>query len=163
MAKSDATRAPGPRHEGRRIHPSRPRLKEVQDKDIVVFRSGVLIRSLMRYNLVDVYSQLIHPLVLGAGRRLFTDGGAFAALLRLVGRKTTITGVVIANYEPAGSGWGSPDIPFEPTPPGGAVRFRRQVTAGASRHGGGNAKILGFSASPFNQCVTLKPTKGVTK
>ncbi len=43
---------------------------------------------------------LIHPLVLGSGRRLFTDGGPFAAL-RLVDTKTTTTGVVIATYQPA--------------------------------------------------------------
>jgi hypothetical protein len=53
----------------------------------------------MRRNLVDEYVLLIHPLVLGAGRRLFT-GGAFAAL-RLVDAKTTTTGVVIATYQPA--------------------------------------------------------------
>lgn len=78
------------------------KLKEEQDKDIVVFGSGVLIQSLMRHNLVDEYLMLIHPLVLGSGRRLFTDGGAFAAL-RLVNSKTTTTGVVIATYEPADS------------------------------------------------------------
>ncbi len=41
--------------------------------------SGALVRSLMRRNDVDEYVLLIHPLVLGSGRRLFTDGGAFAA------------------------------------------------------------------------------------
>jgi dihydrofolate reductase len=44
---------------------------------------------------------MIHPLVLGSGRRLFTDSGAFAAL-RLVDSRTTTTGVVIATYQPAG-------------------------------------------------------------
>src|SRR5205085_2369649 len=38
-------------------------------------------------------------LLLGSGRRLFPDGGAFAAL-RLVDTKTTTTGVVIATYQP---------------------------------------------------------------
>jgi hypothetical protein len=42
---------------------------------------------------------LIHPLVLGSGRRLFTDG-TFATL-RLVDSTTTTTGVVIATYRPA--------------------------------------------------------------
>jgi hypothetical protein len=42
---------------------------------------------------------LIHPLVLGSGRRLFADG-AFATL-RLVDSVTTTTGVVIATYRPA--------------------------------------------------------------
>jgi dihydrofolate reductase len=54
----------------------------------------------MRRNLVDEYVLLIHPLVLGSGRRLFTDGGPSASL-RLVDTKTTTTGVVIATYHPA--------------------------------------------------------------
>jgi len=78
------------------------KLKEEQEKDIVVFGSGVLIQSLMGYNLVDVYALLIHPLVLGSGRRLFPDGGV-GATLRLISNKTTTTGVVVATYEPVHS------------------------------------------------------------
>jgi dihydrofolate reductase len=76
------------------------RLKEQPGKDIVILGSGELVQSLMRRNLVDEYVLLIHPLVLGSGRRLFTDGGSFAAL-RLVGTRTTTTGVVIATYRAA--------------------------------------------------------------
>src|SRR5947209_2658651 len=75
------------------------RLKQEPGKDFVVMGSGVLVQSLMRRNLVDEYVLLIHPLILGSGRRLFPDGGAFAAL-RLVDTKTTTTGVVIATYQP---------------------------------------------------------------
>jgi dihydrofolate reductase len=73
------------------------RLKEEGGKDLVILGSGELVQSLMRRNLVDEYVLLIHPLILGSGRRLFTDGGAFAAL-RLVATRTTTTGVVIATY-----------------------------------------------------------------
>src|SRR3989441_3571568 len=76
------------------------RLKGEPGKDLVVMGSGELVQSLMRGNLVDSYVLLIHPLVLGSGRRLFPDGGAFAAL-RLLGTKTTTNGVVIATYQPA--------------------------------------------------------------
>jgi dihydrofolate reductase len=76
------------------------RLKQRSDKDLVALGSGELVQSLMRRNLVDEYALMIHPLVLGSGRRLFTDDGAFAAL-RLVDTKTTTTGVVIAIYQPA--------------------------------------------------------------
>src|SRR5437764_11883450 len=76
------------------------RLKGELSKDLVVMGSGELIQSLRRGNLVDEYVLLIHPLVLGSGRRLFPDGGAFAAL-RLVDIKTTPNGVVIATYQPA--------------------------------------------------------------
>ena len=76
------------------------RLKEQPGKDIAVLGSGELVRSLMRRDLVDEFVLTIHPLVLGSGRRLFTDGGAFAAL-RLVDSKPTTAGVVIATYHPA--------------------------------------------------------------
>jgi dihydrofolate reductase len=76
------------------------RLKEEPGRDLVILGSGVLVQSLMRRNLVDEYVLLIHPLVLGSGRRLFPDGGAFAAL-RLVDARTTTTGGVIATYQPA--------------------------------------------------------------
>lgn len=76
------------------------RLKEQSDKDIVVLGSGELIQSLMRHNLIDEYLLLIHPVVLGSGRRLFPDGSPFADL-RLVDSVTTTTGVVIARYQSA--------------------------------------------------------------
>jgi dihydrofolate reductase len=75
------------------------RLRAQPGKDIVVLGSGELLRSLMARSLIDVYILLIHPLILGSGRRLFTDGGSFAAL-RLVETRTTTTGVVVATYQP---------------------------------------------------------------
>jgi dihydrofolate reductase len=51
----------------------------------------------MPHNLIDEYVLSIHPLVLGSGQRLFTDGGPYGAL-QLVDTKTTTTGVVIATY-----------------------------------------------------------------
>jgi dihydrofolate reductase len=74
-------------------------LRAQPGKDIVVLGSGELVQTLMQHNLVDQYVLLIHPLVLGSGRRLFADGSAFAAL-HLVDTKTTTTGVVIATYQP---------------------------------------------------------------
>jgi dihydrofolate reductase len=73
------------------------KLKEQQGKDLVVLGSGELVGSLMQRNLVDQFVLLIHPLVLGSGRRLFADGAA-SARLRLVDTKPTTTGVVIATY-----------------------------------------------------------------
>ncbi len=78
------------------------RLKGGLDKNLVIMGSGELVQSLMRHNLVDEYVLLIHPLVLGSGRRLFPDGGAFATL-QLVGTKTTDNGVVIVSYQPTES------------------------------------------------------------
>jgi dihydrofolate reductase len=78
------------------------RLKAQPGKDIVVLGSGELLQTLVKHNLVDQYTLLIHPLVLGSGHHLFADGGPFIAL-RLVDCKTTTTGVVIATYQPQGN------------------------------------------------------------
>jgi len=75
-------------------------LKQQPGKDLVILGSGELVQSLMRHNLIDEYLLLIHPLVLGSGRHLFPDGGAFAAL-RLLNTTTTTTGVIIVTYQPA--------------------------------------------------------------
>jgi dihydrofolate reductase len=77
-------------------------LKRQPGKDMVVLGSGELVQALMRRTLVDQYVLLIHPLVLGSGRRLFPDGGA-PATLRLVDTKTTTTGVVVATYQQEGT------------------------------------------------------------
>jgi dihydrofolate reductase len=75
-------------------------LKEQPGLDIAVIGSGDLVQSLARRALVDQYTLLIHPLVLGSGRRLFPDG-APPANLRLVDSVATDTGVIIATYQPA--------------------------------------------------------------
>jgi dihydrofolate reductase len=76
------------------------RLKQEPGPDLLVMGSGVLAGSLMKHGLVDEYQLLIHPLVLGAGRRLFNDGAPYAAL-KLVKSVPTTTGVIIATYQPA--------------------------------------------------------------
>jgi dihydrofolate reductase len=60
----------------------------------------------MQHGLVDEYLLLIHPLVLGSGRRLFANGSSFAAL-ELVDSVTTTTGVTIATFRPAKARGGS--------------------------------------------------------
>jgi dihydrofolate reductase len=68
--------------------------------DMVVLGSGELVKTLMQHDLIDKYLLLIHPLVLGSGRRLFADGIPMAKL-KVVDTKTTTTGVVIVTYQPA--------------------------------------------------------------
>jgi dihydrofolate reductase len=75
-------------------------LKQQPGKPIVVLGSGDLLQTLMGHRLVDQYVLLIHPLILGAGRRLFQEDGRRAAL-RLVNSVTTTMGVIIATYEPS--------------------------------------------------------------
>jgi dihydrofolate reductase len=75
-------------------------LKARSDGVLAIMGSGELIRALMKANLVDEYLLMIHPLVLGTGRRLFPEG--VEVPLRLVEGVVTSAGVVIASYEPAG-------------------------------------------------------------
>jgi dihydrofolate reductase len=75
------------------------KLKEQPIGDLTIMGSGDLIGSLMAAGLIDEYLLMIHPLVLGAGRRLFPEG--VHASLRLTDSVTTTTGVVIASYEQA--------------------------------------------------------------
>ncbi len=74
-------------------------LKESSGTNLVIMGSGVLIGSLMAADLIDEYLLMIHPVVLGAGRRLFA--GDTQVSLRLVDNSTTSTGVLIVSYEPA--------------------------------------------------------------
>jgi dihydrofolate reductase len=66
---------------------------------LAIMGSGVLIGALMTANLIDEYLLMIHPLVLGTGRRLFPHG--VQASLRLTSSDATPAGLVIASYEPA--------------------------------------------------------------
>ena len=75
-------------------------LKQRSDDDLTVMGSGELVESLQRRDLVDEYLLLIHPLVLGSGRRLFS-GNSPSASLYLVEVTPTTTGVLIARYRPA--------------------------------------------------------------
>jgi dihydrofolate reductase len=67
--------------------------------DLVLLGSGELARALAGAGLVDQYILLIHPLVLGSGRRLFESGLPKTAL-ELVDTRTSTTGVIIATYRP---------------------------------------------------------------
>jgi dihydrofolate reductase len=75
-------------------------LKKDPGDDLHIMGSGVLIRSLLPHGLIDGFMLMIHPVVLGSGRTLFTDGDPRLEL-HLVKSESTTTGVVIATYETA--------------------------------------------------------------
>ena len=75
-------------------------LKGQDGKDLRVIGSGELVQTLVEQGLVDEYALMIHPLVVGGGKRLFRDGNSGTSL-RLVESTTTSTGVLIASYVPA--------------------------------------------------------------
>jgi len=74
-------------------------LKEGSGKEIQVIGSGELVQTLIQHDLVDAYRLMLHPLVLGSGKRLFREGTSMTRL-RLVDTKPTSTGVLIVTYEP---------------------------------------------------------------
>ena len=71
-----------------------------QAKDIQLIGSGELVQTLIAEDLIDEYLLMIHPIVMGIGKRLFRDERA-TAKLRLIESTPTSTGVVIVRYEPA--------------------------------------------------------------
>jgi dihydrofolate reductase len=75
-------------------------LKERYVGDVLVAGSGTLAESLRRHGLVDEYRLMVHPVVLGAGKRLFADG-AVPADLDLVDMRKVGPSVVVLAYRPA--------------------------------------------------------------
>lgn len=73
-------------------------LKAGSGPDLGIVGSARLLRSLLAADLIDGLTLLIHPLVLGQGRRLFPEDGT-AVNLTLVDTLTTSKGVIIACYQ----------------------------------------------------------------
>ena len=76
------------------------RLKRQPGKDITILGSGTLVRSLLRDGLLDELTLMVHPVVLGSGKRLFEDRSDARALM-LASSRTFSTGVVSLAYRPA--------------------------------------------------------------
>jgi dihydrofolate reductase len=76
-------------------------LKQRSGQDILIFGSADLVNSLMPHDLIDEYRLMIHPVVVGSGKRLFRDGSDTTAL-RLVDTKTFPSGVIVLTYQPVG-------------------------------------------------------------
>jgi dihydrofolate reductase len=49
-------------------------LKRQPGKDITIIGSAAFVRSLLREGLLDELKLMVHPIVLGSGKRLFEDG-----------------------------------------------------------------------------------------
>jgi dihydrofolate reductase len=75
-------------------------LKQQPGQDLSVTGSPTLVRSLLRTGVLDELHLLIHPVIVGAGRRLFEpDGGQ--QQLELTRSEVFSTGVVYLTYQPA--------------------------------------------------------------
>ena len=77
------------------------RLKRQPGKNIAITGSVTLVQSLLEQDLLDELGLMIHPVVVGSGKRLFEEGGD-PKKLKLVESKTFSTGVVYLTYQPAG-------------------------------------------------------------
>ncbi|MGB3633326.1 MAG: dihydrofolate reductase family protein [Rubrobacteraceae bacterium] len=75
-------------------------LKQEVGGDIVILGSGTLVRSLLRYDLIDELKLMIHPIVVGSGKRLFEEDEERTPL-ELAGSETFETGVLYLTYRPA--------------------------------------------------------------
>src|SRR2546428_2722922 len=76
------------------------KLKQEPGQDLLLSGSAQLFNALMQENLIDLYRFMLHPIVLGKGKRLFADGGVERPLT-LSECKTFKSGIVILEYEPA--------------------------------------------------------------
>ena len=75
------------------------KLKKQPGKNIGVAGSPTLVRSLLKDDLLDELTLMIHPVVVGSGKRLFQDGGELKRY-KLAYSKPTTTGVLILTYQP---------------------------------------------------------------
>jgi dihydrofolate reductase len=75
-------------------------LKRQPGKDITIIGSAALVRSLLCEGLLDELRLMVHPVILGSGKRLFEDSGD-PEPLELVDSRAFGTGVVSLAYRPA--------------------------------------------------------------
>jgi len=76
------------------------RLKQGPGGDLLIYGSTGLVRNLIRSGLIDDYRIWVHPVIVGAGARMFIADGPGAGL-KLVAATVFDTGVVIQRYRPA--------------------------------------------------------------
>ena len=74
-------------------------LKQGEGGDIVISGSGTLVRSLLHLGLLDELKLMVHPIVVGSGKRLFEEE-AGQTKLESVDSRTFSTGVLYLTYRP---------------------------------------------------------------
>jgi dihydrofolate reductase len=73
------------------------KLRADTDGEIRIWGSTELVKTLAAYDLVDEYRLAVYPIILGKGKRLFSEGFA-TSTLGLAGTRTLQSGVVINTY-----------------------------------------------------------------
>jgi dihydrofolate reductase len=80
----------------------RIKAKKANDgRDLIVWGSSTLTPVLLEHGLADEVLLLVVPVLLGTGKRLFSDGTPPRALA-LVDTKAASSGVIISTYRPSG-------------------------------------------------------------
>jgi dihydrofolate reductase len=74
-------------------------LKDRHERDIFIHGSGTLANSLLRQGLIDEVRLMVHPIVVGKGRRFFEDETRIPAL-NLVDATTWDGGIALMTYRP---------------------------------------------------------------
>lgn len=77
------------------------KLKNSEGSDIKVWGSGELVQLLLKHDLVDELWLKIYPVLLGKGKKLYSDA-AIPAAFKLTESCVTPSGVIFANYKRAG-------------------------------------------------------------
>lgn len=77
------------------------KLKNSEGSDIKVWGSGELVQLLLKHDLVDKIWLKIYPVLLGKGKRWYSDE-TLPAAFKLTESSTTPSGVIFANYTRAG-------------------------------------------------------------
>jgi dihydrofolate reductase len=73
------------------------KLRDEPGGEIRVWGSAVLIKTLAEHHLIDEYRLVVYPIVLGTGKKLFSDGFT-PSTLTLVENRALASGVVINTY-----------------------------------------------------------------
>jgi dihydrofolate reductase len=77
------------------------KLKNSEGSDIKVWGSGELVQLLLKHDLVDELWLKIYPVLLGKGKKLYSDE-TLPAAFKLTESCVTPSGVIFANYKRAG-------------------------------------------------------------
>ncbi|UQN05375.1 dihydrofolate reductase family protein [Deinococcus sp. QL22] len=76
-------------------------LKRQEGGHLLVYGSGTFVQTLLRHGLVDELRLMVFPVVLGSGKRLFSEGNRLA--LKLAVSKNLGAGVMLLIYQPVDS------------------------------------------------------------
>lgn len=75
-------------------------LKAGSGGDLLVFGSARLAQGLAEHGLVDGYRLMVYPVILGSGKRLFSDAGKMATLEEVEARAAG-DGIIMLTYQAA--------------------------------------------------------------